>query len=132
MVFFGEYHVSFTGKGRIVLPSRLREVLKEKIFVITKGFDMCLACYDKLDWENRTQSLMNISLLEKDQIEKRRMLFSSAVFIEIDEQGRFVVPKELIKKLGEDIKKAVIIGVGDHFEIWEEEKWGKYSSEITI
>ena len=90
MVFYGEYQVSFTGQGRIVLPKKIRELLKGNTFVITKGFGTCLAGYDKQDWEDRAKELMGVSLLDKENIEKRRGLFSSAGYLEIDEQGRFL------------------------------------------
>lgn len=130
MVFYGEYQVSFTGQGRIVLPKKIRELLKGNSFVLTKGFGNCLAGYDKQDWEDRAKDLMGVSLLDRENIEKRRSLFSSATYSEIDEQGRFVVPKSLIKYFSEG-NKAVIIGVGDHFEIWDQKKWSEYSAEIN-
>lgn len=130
MVFFGEYQVSFTGQGRLVLPKKIRELLKGNTFVITKGFDTCLAGYDKQDWETRASSLMGVSLLDKDNIGKRRSLFASANYIEVDDQGRFVVPKPLLSLVTKK-NKAVIIGVGDHFEIWDNEKWMNYNTTIT-
>lgn len=129
MVFFGEYQVSFTGAGRLVLPKKIRELLKGDVFILTKGFDFCLNGYDQEDWENRAKELLNVSLLERENAEKRRFVFSSAVYLEIDSQGRFVIPRNLLEHLGiED--KAVIIGAGDHFEIWETKKWVKYLEQI--
>jgi MraZ protein len=125
MVFFGEYQVTFTAPGRVVLPKKLRESLKGNIFFLNKGFDTCLAGYDKEDWESRAKDLLQVSLLEKENIEKRRFLFSSAVYIEIDDQGRFVIPKTLLQ-YADLLKKVVIIGVGDHFELWNEERWNEY------
>ena len=130
MVFFGEYQVSFTGQGRLVLPKKIRELLKGNTFVITKGFVTCLAGYDKQDWETRASSLMGVSLLDKDNIGKRRSLFASANYIEVDDQGRFVVPKPLLSLVTKK-NKAVIIGVGDHFEIWDNEKWMNYNTTIN-
>ncbi|MCX7996740.1 MAG: hypothetical protein N2691_03190 [Patescibacteria group bacterium] len=127
MVFFGEYSVSFTGQGRIVLPKKIRELLKGNTFVITTGFDSCLAGFDRDDWETRAKELLSVSLLDKENIYKRRQLFSSAAYVDIDEQGRFVVPKNLMKMLTAG-SRAVIIGVGDHFEVWDEEKWSEYKS----
>lgn len=129
MVFFGEYQVSFTGAGRIVLPKKIRELLKGNSVVITKGFDNCLSGYDKQDWEGRAQELMSVSLLEKEHIEKRRFLFASTVYLDIDDQGRLVLPKNLLNYAGFK-DKAMIVGVGDHFEIWEVEKWNAYIGEI--
>lgn len=129
MVFFGEYQVSFSAPGRIVLPKKLRELLKGNTFVLTKGFDNCLAGYDKQDWEQRAQELLNVSLLERENLEKRRFLFSSAVYLEIDDQGRFVVPKNLLQ-YGVLNQKVVIVGVGDHFEIWDGNKWESYTKQM--
>ncbi len=129
MVFFGEYQVSFTAPGRIVLPKKLRELLKGNTLVITKGFDNCIAGYDTEDWEGRSKALLSVSLLEKELLDKRRFIFSSAVYLEIDEQGRFVIPRSLLQ-YGELSEKAIIVGVGDHFEIWNTEKWEKYLKEI--
>jgi len=128
MVFFGEYQLSFTAPGRIVLPKKMRELLKGNIFILTKGFDFCLSGFDRDDWENRTQALMQVSILEKENLEKRRFLFSSTVYLEIDEQGRFVIPKSLLEYAGLN-GKVVIVGVGDHFEIWNQDKWSHYQKE---
>ena len=76
MVFFGEYLVTFTSPGRIVLPKKIRELIKGNIFILTKGFDLCLSGYDKEDWEARAKELLSVSLLEKENLEKRRFLFS--------------------------------------------------------
>jgi len=129
MVFFGEYSVSFTAPGRIVIPKKIRELLKGDTFIVTKGFDECLSGYDREDWEGRSQSLVSVSLLDKTDIAKRRALFSSATYITIDDQGRFVIPKSLLLHAG--LKDGVLIlGVGDHFELWNPEKWEQYQLEL--
>lgn len=130
MVFFGEYIVSFTAPGRIVLPKKVRELLKGSTFVITKGFDACLSGFDKRDWEKRAKELMSVSLLERDNIEKRRFLFASAVYVEIDDQGRFVIPKHLLQ-YSQLKEKVVIAGIGDHFEMWSPQRWQKYLETIN-
>ena len=129
MVFFGEYEVTFSAPGRVVLPKKLRESLKGNVFVLTKGFDMCLAGYDRQDWEKRSKDLLHVSLLERENIEKKRFLFSSAIYIEIDDQGRFVIPKNLLH-YAELLKKVLMVGVGDHFELWQESKWSEYLKKI--
>jgi len=126
MVFFGEYTASITDGGRVVIPKKIRENLKGDSFILTKGFDVCLAGYDKEDWGKRTQSLMEISILEKENIEKKRYIFSGANEISIDEQGRFVIPKALLEFLNLSGGLVKIIGVGDHFEVWEVDAWEDY------
>ncbi len=129
MVFFGEYQINFSGSGRLLLPKKLRELLKGNTFILTKGFGNCLSGYDKDDWEKRASELLNPSLLQPTDMDNRRYIFSSLVYLEIDDQGRFVVPKNLLE-YGLLKDKAVIIGVGDHFEIWETKKWEAYKLKI--
>jgi len=128
MVFFGEYLVSFTAPGRVVIPKKIRDILTGNNFIVTKGFDTCLAGYDRTDWEDRSRSLTQVSLLDKTDIDKRRALFSSTMYIEIDGQGRFVIPKHLLQ-FAELTTKVLIVGVGDHFELWNPEKWENYQLE---
>lgn len=125
MVFYGEFDVSITAGGRIALPKKIRELLTQNTFVVTKGYGVCLAGFDKGDWEKRANSLLDVSLLDKEHLDKRRTLFSSTVYIELDEQGRAVLPKKLLTFAHLD-KTATIVGVGDHFEIWEKAAWQKY------
>jgi MraZ protein len=125
MVFFGEYLVSFTAPGRVVIPKKIRDLLTGDNFIVTKGFDTCLAGYDRTDWEERSRSLTQVSLLDKTDIDKRRALFSSTMYIEIDGQGRFVIPKPLLQ-FAQLTNKVLIVGVGDHFELWNPDKWESY------
>ncbi|MCX7955868.1 MAG: division/cell wall cluster transcriptional repressor MraZ [Patescibacteria group bacterium] len=129
MVFFGEYQLSFTSPGRLVLPKRIRDLLKGNIFILGKGFDNCLSGYDKEDWEKRAQALFNFSLIQKENLLRQRFLFSSIVYLEIDSQGRFIIPKNLLSHA--DLKEeALIVGVGDHFEIWNPRKWKEYQKSF--
>lgn len=131
MVFFGEYQLNFSGSGRLLLPKKVRELISGNTFILTKGFNNCLSGYDKDDWEKRAVELLNPSLLQPTDIEQRRAIFSALAYLEIDEQGRFVVPKNLLEYA--DLKeKVVIIGVGDHFEIWNQEKWKQYAHTSTF
>lgn len=129
MVFFGEYQLSFTSPGRLVLPKRIRDLLKGNVFILGKGFDYCLSGYDKEDWEKRAQAFFNFSLIEKENLSRQRFLFSSIVYLEIDSQGRFIIPKNLLTYA--DLKnEALVVGVGDHFEIWNPEKWKQYQKNF--
>lgn len=128
MVFYGEYTITVTDGGRVVIPKKIRENLKGEVFILTKGFDICLSGYDKDDWEKRTQELLTVSLLDREHIEKRRTLFAGAHYLGIDEQGRFVIPKILIE-FSVLSNSVTIIGAGDHFEIWETKNWKQYIKE---
>lgn len=131
MLFLGEYRVNFSGKGRIVVPKRIREVLgKTKTFTLTKGFDRCLSGFRNEDWEKETVKLMGNTALELQTAEMKRHFFSTATIVEIDEQGRIIIPKNLIDYADLGGKDAILIGVGTYFEVWNTEKWIEYSKNI--
>ena len=130
MFFVGEYRITFSGQGRIIIPKKIREALGTgKTFTLTKGFDSCLSGFRNTDWEKAANELISQSSLEVQKSETKRHLFSSAAIVEIDTQGRFVIPKLLLDYAGLN-NKAAIIGVGDHFEVWEPNKWDEYIKKI--
>lgn len=122
MVIVGEYSPSFTGKGRLALPKQIREALENKEIVLSKGFEKCIFGYQKETWEEaaKLELARPISNLEGRDI--RRKMFSGAVIVSADEQGRIVIPENLIEYAG-ITEKAVIVGAGDHFEIWDMKRW---------
>jgi len=115
------------------LPKKVRDELGETEVVITKGEGGCLFGYDVTSWEGRVKELLNLPLSERDSTEnlaKRRVIFSSTIYLEADEQGRIVLPKNL-RTFAIRSKKVVIAGVGDHFEIWDQSQWETYMSSSS-
>lgn len=129
-MFIGEYEHSVDVKGRIIMPSKLRENIGEK-FIITKGLDKCLFAYSKSEWSNFEEKLKTLPLTNKNARDFVRFFLSGAVECEIDKQGRFLVPANLRTYANID-KEIVIIGVGTRLEIWNKESWTNYSSEENI
>lgn len=131
MLFLGEYRVTFTGQGRIVIPKKIREALgNTSTFILTKGYDQCLSGFKHDDWEKGASDLMSNSVLEMQKIEMKRHLFSGAVTEEIDEQGRVIIPKHLIEYAELKNTEVILIGVGTYFEVWDAQKWQIYSKEV--
>ena len=131
MLFLGEYRVNFSGQGRVVVPKKIRDALaKTKTFTLTKGFDQCLSGFRNEDWEKETVKLMGNTALERQTAEMKRHFFSSAIIVEIDDQGRIIVPKNLLEYAELKGKDVILIGVGAYFEIWNTEKWIEYSKNI--
>jgi len=132
MLFLGEYRVNFSSAGRIVVPKKIRDALgKTKTFTLTKGFDPCLSGFRNEDWEKGAMDLMGFSILEMKKIEIKRHLFSSASVLEIDDQGRVVIPKNLLLYANlTNQNEAIFIGVGTYFEIWAVNRWERYQKEI--
>ena len=129
-MFIGEYEHTVDVKGRIIMPSKLRENIGEK-FIITKGLDKCLFAYSKSEWANFEEKLKTLPLTNKNARDFVRFFLSGAVECEIDKQGRFLVSSNLRTYANID-KEIVIIGVGTRLEIWNKESWTNYSSEENI
>lgn len=125
-MFIGEYQHAVDVKNRMIIPSKFREDLDDR-FVVTKGLDNCLYAYPMGEWANLEQKLKSLPLSNKDARAFVRFFFSGAVECELDKQGRFVVPVNLIEYA--NIKKEiVIIGVSTRFEIWSKENWDTYNN----
>lgn len=123
--------MNFSGQGRIVIPKKIREALGSiETFTLTKGFDRCLSGYRNNEWEKGAENLVGPSILEAQKVEMKRHLFSSASTIDIDDQGRIIIPKTLFEYAGLHGEDVIIIGVGSYFEIWNPVRWSEYSLNI--
>lgn len=132
MLFLGEFYVSFSGPNRLVVPKKIREALGTSTkFTLSKGFNTCLSGFRDKDWQEATKNMLSTPTVMPADVDLKRHIFSSASQQEIDKQGRIIVPPGLLEYAGlEGMKEAVIIGVGDHFEIWESTRWKKYLESI--
>jgi MraZ protein len=127
-MFYGEYVHSIDRKGRIILPSRFREVAKgnfiEKFFV-TRGLDKCLFMFAEEEWRAQEQKFKAVSFTKQESRIFNRLYFSGAIEANPDRQGRILLPQYL--KDYADIKKEVIVvGVSNRIEIWSKDKWGEF------
>ena len=125
----GEYEHSLDAKGRLIMPSKLRQDIGEK-FVITKGLDGCLFAFSHEEWLNFETKLKSLPLSDKNARNFVRFFLSGATECEIDKQGRFLIPNNL-RTAAELEKEAVIIGVGTRLEIWNKENWEKCDENIS-
>ena len=126
-MLIGEYEHSIDTKGRLIMPSKLKEDIGEK-FVVTKGLDGCLFVYSQTEWKIFEDKLRNFPLTNKDARALIRFFLAGAMECEIDKQGRFLIPSNLREFAGLE-KEVVVIGVLDKIEIWSKDKWLKYSEE---
>lgn len=122
-MFMGEYHHSIDAKGRIIVPSKVRDDLGEN-FIVTRGLDGCLFLYPKCEWDkiiNKYKELPDT----KDKRQFMRIFLSGATICEYDKQGRINIPNPLIEfaKLEKD---CIIIGVDEKLEIWSKERWEEF------
>jgi len=123
-MFLGEYQHSLDAKGRITIPAKFREQLGEK-FVATKGLDNCIFLYPMGEWINIEQKLKSLPLTRADVRSFARFFFSGASELDIDRQGRTVIPSNL-RDYAAIEKELIIIGVGNRIEIWSINNWEQY------
>lgn len=126
-MFLGEYQHSLDAKGRITIPARFREELGEK-FVATKGLDNCIFLYPMEEWKTIEEKLRSLPFTRADVRSFARFFFSGASEMEIDRQGRTLIPVNLREYASID-RDLIIIGVGSRIEIWSATNWGRYTLE---
>lgn len=130
LLFIGEYNHNIDNKGRIIIPSKIRESLGAS-FVMTKGLDHCLFMYPQEEWRIFEDKLKKLPLTQKDARAFSRFFFAGAVECETDKQGRVLIPSNLRDhaNLRDD---AVIIGVSNRLEIWDKETWANYNQDEDL
>ncbi len=127
--FFGTYEVTLVSGGQMNLPSKIRKSLDGSDLVLTTGFDKCVFGFSPSGWEEMVKSGIDKPVFTSDGRVVRRQFFSGADIIEFDAQGRVTVPQNLRDYAGLN-NKIVVIGAGDHFEIWSKSEWDKIKDDI--
>ncbi len=120
----GEYNHTIDAKGRLIVPAKFREELGEA-FVMTNGNDGCLNIYTNEAWETflgKLQLLPN----NRDKREIVRKFVAQANMVELDKQGRILVPSALREHAGLE-KDVVLAGVIDKIEVWDKDRWDSAS-----
>lgn len=123
IMYMGEYNHTLDAKGRLIIPSRFRETLGDK-FVVTKGMDGCLFVYDDAGWAGVGEKIRGLSLNKRDHRVFVRLFLASATEVEVDKQGRILIPAKLREKAG-ITRDVTLVGTGNHIEIWDSERWAQ-------
>ena len=120
-MFMSEYNHTLDTKGRLIIPAKFREVLGEE-FVISKGMDGGLFVYANDDWNAFEQKLTSLPLINKEARQFARFFLAGAATVEVDKQGRILLPAALREFAGLE-KDVVLVGVGSRVEIWSKERY---------
>ncbi len=120
-MFLGRNSHNLDEKGRLALPARYREELQDGV-VITRGFDNCLLVYPLAAWTPLAERVSALSIGDPDVRVLRRMLFANAADLQLDRQGRILVPAELRSHAGLE-REAVVVGMHSFIEIWSPDGW---------
>lgn len=127
-MFLGRFNHNLDAKGRLAIPAKFRAGLADGM-VLTRGIDRCLTLYPVDDWQSLTERVRALPITDANTRAFRRMVFAEAVDLELDAQGRILVPPELRVYAGLE-RATVIVGVDVSIEIWSPERWTEMSDRM--
>jgi MraZ protein len=128
-MFLGEFQHSVDAKGRVAIPARFRAKI-ERGAVLTRGVDACLYVYPMETWEQKARELDAAITDPRQRRLVERRFFGMAFEVELDAQGRIVVPLKFRQYAGLGVE-ATIVGARDRFELWSTERWDAYADEMA-
>lgn len=128
-MLLGTYLPTLIGRNRLALPKKLRKEIAGNQVVLSVGLEKCIFGFEEKKWEAVTAVDLSRPISDVEGRDLRRKLCMNAEMIDLDSQGRFVIPESMVEYAG--IKeKLIMIGAGDHFEIWDSENWKEYSRKL--
>jgi MraZ protein len=120
MTFFtSEYECKLDAKGRLVLPSRIKSQLPEdsQELVIRRGFEQCLIIYPLVEFKKVFSKISGLNEFNEEYRKLQRNFLSGVVSAELDGNGRFLIPKNMLTYAQID-KEVILVGTGSKVEVW--------------
>ena len=127
-MFIGEYTHTLDPKHRLSLPARFRKDLGRSV-VLTRGLDKCLFVYPKKAWEKEAKAHAAHATGSAAGRGLARLFLAGAMEVEVDSAGRVLIPDHL-KAFAALTNKAVVAGVAERVEIWDESAWKTYTAAM--
>jgi MraZ protein len=124
-VFTGEYRHAIDGKGRIAVPAKFRAELE----FVSRWIDGCVAIFPRGAWDQLAARVASLPVSDAGARTFSRFVFSGAFEVELDRQGRALVPAGL-REFATLEGEAVVVGARDHVELWNPDRWVTYSAEM--
>ncbi len=128
-MLYGEYQHSIDKKGRVFIPSKLRDELGDS-FMICRGIDgkRCLCVYSLAEWEKLDERIRQLPNTKSSAV--KRFLYAGSTKLECDAQGRVLIPQNL-RDYAELEGEAYILGMSTYLEIWNSDAWRHESEEYS-
>ncbi len=127
-MLIGEYQHTLDPKKRLAVPAKVRKDLGETA-VLTRGLDNCLSLYPMHEWQKLTEKLSQLPVGQGNTRSFSRLMLAGAVEVELDQLGRILIP-DYLKTYAGLKQKVVIAGVYNRLEVWDEERWNAYKSDV--
>lgn len=120
-MFYGEFDYKIDDKGRVPLPPKFRNALKDGV-VLTPGAEKCITVYTIPEWRKLSSTLTNSPISRSKMRKLSRALFATAFSTRIDNQGRVAIPAPL-REHAEIVDEVVVAGSNTYLEIWNNILW---------
>jgi MraZ protein len=129
MTFFtSEYETKLDSKGRLVLPARVKAQLPESggnELVLRRGFEQCLILYPMVEFKKVFSKISGLSEFNEEYRKLQRNFFSGTATVEMDNTGRFLIPKNMLAYAQLD-KDVILVGMGNKVEVWNPSLYEKH------
>ncbi len=127
-MFTGEYRHTVDDKGRIAVPAKFRVQLGAGA-VVSRWLDACLAIHTQEGWDSLAAKVAALPITDGNARRFQRLIFARAAEVELDRQGRILLPAFLREQI--DLgNEAVVVGSRDHAEIWVPATWATYAQGL--
>ena len=127
-MFTGEYRHTVDDKGRIAVPAKFRVQLGAGA-VVSRWLDACLAIHTQAGWDDLATKVAALPITDPNARRFQRLIFAGAAEVELDRQGRVLLPGYLREHI--DLgSEAVVVGSRDHAEIWVPATWATYAQGL--
>jgi MraZ protein len=129
MLLTGTHPRTLDDKKRMALPKRIREVLQDPpTLFVTPGPDQSLWLYTQTALEELSGKLDQTPATDAEARVFRRLYFAQTEAVDVDRNGRILIPERLVQFAGLK-RELVLIGVRDHLELWDAERWQQYLTQ---
>lgn len=125
-MFFGSYSHSLDDKNRLMIPRKMRESLGSKLYML-KGYDGAISVYEEHAFEALMAKLNEMAYNKADTRSFVRSQLANTFELDMDKLGRIQIPTPIINKFNIS-KEVVVLGAGDHIEIWNKQSFEDYQS----
>lgn len=131
VTFVDEYERQLDERGRIILPSKLRDDVNGTVYITQSTSEKCLHLYTEEEWSKVAQKVNQLpTATDYNAAAFVRLFFGKATSVTVDKQGRIPIAKRLLE-YAELNKEVVLVGANTRLEIWDAQKWNEYQSKLS-
>ncbi len=129
--FVDEYERQLDERGRIILPSKLRDAVTDTVYITQSTSERCLHLYTEDEWNKVAEKVNQLpTATDYNAAAFVRLFFGKATSVTVDKQGRIPIAKRLIDFAGLG-KEVVLVGANTRLEIWDAKRWEEYQSKLS-